>query len=566
MPPPPSIYSAVAAAAWRREAELSALAIAAGSALTAVALAQFLDGPALVVAWAAETAMLAWLGRRLADSRFQLLALAYLDPRDCVHARCSRPSPICSSRGSATTWPACPRCSPSRPEPRSTGWLARSWPPPRGLDAMPSFVRELVEDLHAQRRVLSLGSLALAGVLAVDAASLSLLELFDWMNIEPAFDWGHVAVTGLWSLVALVLLAIGVRGSQLLEVGGLAVLGGTIAAFATFTVAELDHVSGWSALILAGACISAALLHGLLASRPLPVDSRGRRRVQRALVRLSPPTSCSRRIDSATGCSLRRRLISSWLPRSGASGSSRRPSGSRAPSSSAVASVDLLDGTWLVLALAGGAIAAAVLGRLLAEPRLWLASTALTVIAGAYTLDELAQPGDFVHASSLPAEGVPALLLVGAALAALLLSLRRFEARDELDRWIDDSVEAAKRALVWTLAVLGLYAASLAILGAAEALSTAGEKTEFQRGHTAVSAFWGIVAFTALLIGLRRGLQVLRLAALGLFALALGKLFLYDLSTLSSVSRALSFLAVGAVLLLAGFFYQRLSSSEVAPS
>ena len=114
--------------------------------------------------------------------------------------------------------------------------------------------------------------------------------------------------------------------------------------------------------------------------------------------------------------------------------------------------------------------------------------------------------------------------------------------------------------------VLGLYAASLAILGAAEALSTAGEKTEFQRGHTAVSAFWGIVAFTALLIGLRRGLQVLRLAGLGLFALALGKLFLYDLSTLSSVSRALSFLAVGAVLLLAGFFYQRLSSSDVAPS
>ena len=60
-------------------------------------------------------------------------------------------------------------------------------------------------------------------------------------------------------------------------------------------------------------------------------------------------------------------------------------------------------------------------------------------------------------------------------------------------------------------------------------------------------------------------MRVLRLAALGLFALALGKLFLYDLSTLSSVSRALSFLAVGAVLLLAGFFYQRLSS-EVAPS
>ncbi len=55
---------------------------------------------------------------------------------------------------------------------------------------------------------------------------------------------------------------------------------------------------------------------------------------------------------------------------------------------------------------------------------------------------------------------------------------------------------------------------------------------------------------------------MLRLAALGLFALALGKLFLYDLATLSSVARAASFLAVGAVLLLGGFFYQRLAETE----
>ena len=62
-----------------------------------------------------------------------------------------------------------------------------------------------------------------------------------------------------------------------------------------------------------------------------------------------------------------------------------------------------------------------------------------------------------------------------------------------------------------------------------------------------------------------RDLRVLRLAALGLFALALAKLFLYNLSTLSSVTRALSFLAVGGVLLLAGFVYQRLSSDPVTP-
>ena len=60
--------------------------------------------------------------------------------------------------------------------------------------------------------------------------------------------------------------------------------------------------------------------------------------------------------------------------------------------------------------------------------------------------------------------------------------------------------------------------------------------TEFQRGHTAVSAFWGLVALTALYAGLSRGAQSLRLAGFALFGAALVKLFLYDLSALSSVT------------------------------
>lgn len=54
----------------------------------------------------------------------------------------------------------------------------------------------------------------------------------------------------------------------------------------------------------------------------------------------------------------------------------------------------------------------------------------------------------------------------------------------------------------------------------------------------------------------------LRIAGFALFAVSLGKIFLYDLSSLSSITRALSFLAVGAVLLLGGFFYQLLSSER----
>jgi uncharacterized membrane protein len=52
------------------------------------------------------------------------------------------------------------------------------------------------------------------------------------------------------------------------------------------------------------------------------------------------------------------------------------------------------------------------------------------------------------------------------------------------------------------------------------------------------------------------------IAGFALFAVSLAKIFVYDLPSLSSITRALSFLAVGAVLLLGGFFYQRLTSNR----
>jgi uncharacterized membrane protein len=44
-----------------------------------------------------------------------------------------------------------------------------------------------------------------------------------------------------------------------------------------------------------------------------------------------------------------------------------------------------------------------------------------------------------------------------------------------------------------------------------------------------------------------------------LFGLSLAKIFLYDLSSLSSIARAFSFILVGGLLLAGGFFLQRLS-------
>jgi uncharacterized membrane protein len=96
-------------------------------------------------------------------------------------------------------------------------------------------------------------------------------------------------------------------------------------------------------------------------------------------------------------------------------------------------------------------------------------------------------------------------------------------------------------------------------MGAVTWLGGADVDTEFQRGHTTVSAVWGTVGLVLLYLGLRRGWRALRGAGFALFAISLAKIFLYDLSQLSSIARAASFLAVGALLLIAGFFYQRLS-------
>ena len=106
---------------------------------------------------------------------------------------------------------------------------------------------------------------------------------------------------------------------------------------------------------------------------------------------------------------------------------------------------------------------------------------------------------------------------------------------------------------------IALYALSLGILEVAERVSSASVETDFERGHTAVSGLWALVGLGLLVAGLLRGSAAIRYGGLALFGLSLAKIFLYDLSSLSSVARAFSFIFVGGLLLAGGFFLQRLS-------
>jgi uncharacterized membrane protein len=205
----------------------------------------------------------------------------------------------------------------------------------------------------------------------------------------------------------------------------------------------------------------------------------------------------------------------------------------------------LVSGTYLVVAWSAlGAIAALVASKA-REPRLRLGTLALLGLALGTALALEAPPSDLFVAQAHPASGVPALLAVLAGAVITLLSWRGGEAGVA---W-------------WAAGVVALYAASLTVLEIVQDLSRAGLETDFQRGHSAVSAMWGLLGLTLLYLGLTRR-PSLRLAGFALFGISLVKIFVYDLPALSSITRALSFLAVGAVLLLGGFFYQRLLETK----
>ena len=78
-----------------------------------------------------------------------------------------------------------------------------------------------------------------------------------------------------------------------------------------------------------------------------------------------------------------------------------------------------------------------------------------------------------------------------------------------------------------------------------------------------MSAVWGLTGLTLLVLGVARRSSRLRYAGFALFGLTLAKIFLFDLSELSWVARAASFVAVGGLLLAGGVLVQRLSEPEV---
>lgn len=72
--------------------------------------------------------------------------------------------------------------------------------------------------------------------------------------------------------------------------------------------------------------------------------------------------------------------------------------------------------------------------------------------------------------------------------------------------------------------------------------------------QAALSILWSVLGFAAMILATRRGLREVWLAGAALMAVVVAKLFLVDLSGSGTLARIVSFLSVGALLLVTGYF------------
>ena len=531
--------------------DISAGLAAVGVGLGAIAAAGILSGQPLAFTWALQAAALAWLARRTRAPHLQVLSIATLGLALAHVLRFDAPP---ADYLSASAHPAHGALA-ALAVALVAGVLTLQTPEAAYQLDRYLALRDLEVWLAAARKPIREAELWLAGVVATYAISLATLA------IVPSFGWGHVATAALWSAIGLAVTVVGLRLALThVSNGGVIWLGASAAAVVAHGQLRLDETPrSWSFLILAVALLAAGHAYQLMrradptmldpvsailvfASLALSLDA--------IVVLLRDATGTIDPQGSALlGLAAIYAAISAGVFRRAGQRDYRTLLWAITIAVGAVAADRLLDGTLLVLAWAATGAAVAWLGSRTSEPRFQIGAAVLTLIALGHALVLQSPPSHLFSVRVHPGDGAIAVLIVAVAIAAVA-----YLANGE-----NQLVRRAQLAAWWLAGVLAVYGISLVILDLMQrAFPNASLQTSFQRGHTTVSAFWGLLGLALLYAGLKRW-RALRIAGFAVLATSLAKIFLYDLPSLNSITRALSFLAVGAVLLLGGFFYQRLS-------
>ncbi len=81
-----------------------------------------------------------------------------------------------------------------------------------------------------------------------------------------------------------------------------------------------------------------------------------------------------------------------------------------------------------------------------------------------------------------------------------------------------------------------------------------GGKDQYRVG---LSIVWGLFALSLVIYGIRKKKKYIRMAAIVLFVVTILKLFVYDLSEAGTITKTVSFISLGAILLLVSYLYNR---------
>jgi uncharacterized membrane protein len=75
-----------------------------------------------------------------------------------------------------------------------------------------------------------------------------------------------------------------------------------------------------------------------------------------------------------------------------------------------------------------------------------------------------------------------------------------------------------------------------------------------------LSILFGLYAVFLIVLGIVNKKKHMRIFAIALFAITLGKLFIYDIAELGTISKTIVFVSIGILLLIASFLYTKYKS------
>jgi uncharacterized membrane protein len=81
---------------------------------------------------------------------------------------------------------------------------------------------------------------------------------------------------------------------------------------------------------------------------------------------------------------------------------------------------------------------------------------------------------------------------------------------------------------------------------------------------TGFPILWGVIAFLLLILGIKKQLKNIRIAALILLGITIVKLFIYDIRNASETGKIIAFILLGVLILVISFVYQKLKLLVIA--